>query len=81
MRCAMVGSGTRKARPISCVVRPPSSLSVSATRASVDSTGWQAVKIRRSRSSPMSSCARASSAVDEIGHHQRLLRLQVGPAP
>ena len=25
MRCAMVGSGTRKARAISCVVRPPSS--------------------------------------------------------
>ncbi len=45
MRCATVGSGTRKARAISSVVRPPISLSVSATRASGDSSGWQAVKI------------------------------------
>ena len=46
MRWAMVGSGTRNARAISSVVRPPSRRSVSATRASVDSTGWQVVKIR-----------------------------------
>ena len=55
MRCAIVGSGTRNARAISSVVRPPSRRSVSATRASVESTGWQRVKISRSRSSPMSS--------------------------
>ena len=53
MRCAIVGSGTRNARAISSVVRPPSSRSVSATRASVESTGWQAMKISRSRSSPI----------------------------
>ena len=45
MRWAMVGSGTRNARAISSVVRPPSRRSVSATRASVERTGWQAVKI------------------------------------
>ena len=67
MRWAIVGSGTRKARAISAVVRPPSRRSVSATRASVASTGWQDVKMRRRRSSPMSSsiafstCATASS--------------------
>ena len=56
----MVGSGARKARAISSVVRPPISRSVSATRASVDSTGWHAVNIRRSRSSPMSSSSASS---------------------
>ena len=55
MRCAIVGSATRNARAISSVVRPPSRRSVSATRASVDSTGWHAMKTSRSRSSPMSS--------------------------
>src|ERR1044071_9212693 len=60
MRWAMVGSGRRKARAISAVVKPPSRRSVSATRASVERTGWQAVKMRRSRSSPMSS-SRVSS--------------------
>ena len=60
MRWAMVGSGTRKARAISSVVSPPSSRSVRATRASVDSTGWQAVNISRRRSSPMSSSSAAS---------------------
>ena len=49
----MVGSGTRKARAISSVVRPPSRRSVSAMRASVESTGWQAVNTRRNRSSPI----------------------------
>src|SRR5712691_7900096 len=39
MRCAMVAFGTRKARAISSVVRPPSRRSVSAVRASVESTG------------------------------------------
>src|SRR3989344_3282727 len=56
MRWATGGSGTRNARAISAVVSPPNSSKVSATRASVGSTGWQAVKMRRSRSSPMSSC-------------------------
>src|SRR6476646_7417945 len=50
-RWAIVGSGTRKARAISAVVRPPNSRSVSATRALGASAGWQHVKIRRRRSS------------------------------
>ncbi len=58
IRWAMVGSGTRNARAISSVVRPPSKRSVSATRASVERTGWQAVNTRRRRSSPMSSSMR-----------------------
>ena len=55
--------GTRYARAISCVVSPPSSRSVSATRASVESTGWQAVKISRSRSSSNGS----STSRGEVG--------------
>src|SRR5271156_3302302 len=55
MRCATVGSGTRNARAISSVVKPPSRRSVSATRPSAGSTGWQAVNTNRKRSSPMSS--------------------------
>ena len=39
IRWATVGSGTRNARAISSVVRPPSRRSVSATRASVERTG------------------------------------------
>src|SRR5256885_3090611 len=62
MRWATVDSGTRNARAISSVVSPPRSRSVSATRASVESTGWQAVKIRRSRSSPISSSMAASKS-------------------
>jgi hypothetical protein len=50
-RCAIVVSGTRKARAISAVFKPPSSLSVNATCASGDSAGWQQVNINRSRSS------------------------------
>src|SRR3984885_1656411 len=55
MLCAMVLSGTRKARAISPVDRPPNRRSVSATWASVESTGWQEMNIRRRRSSPTSS--------------------------
>ncbi len=55
IRWATVGSEESTARAISAVVRPPSSRSVSAIRASADSTGWQTVKISRSRSSSMSS--------------------------
>ena len=47
----MVGSGTRNARAISAVVRPPSSRRVSATWTPVPRAGWQQVKIRRRRSS------------------------------
>src|SRR5205809_3429581 len=64
MRCATVDSGTRKARAISGVVSPPSRRRVSATRASVESTGWQEMNTRRSRSSPtgLSSAASRSGA-------------------
>ena len=59
----MVGAGTRKARAISSVERPPSVRSVRATCASSASAGWQHVKIRRSRSSgtDASSAAACSS--------------------
>src|ERR671910_259723 len=50
-RCAIAGSATRKDRATSLVDRPPSSRRVSATCASVESAGWQQVKMRRSRSS------------------------------
>src|SRR6266481_2652129 len=66
IRWAMVGSGTRKARAISSVVRPPSKRSVSATRASVERTGWQETNTRRRRSSPMSSSSAASKSVTAI---------------
>src|SRR5436309_6808838 len=54
-RCAVVGSGTRKARAISAVDRPATSLSVSAARLSGGSPGWEHVKINRSRSSAIAS--------------------------
>ena len=47
----MVGSGTRNARAISSVVRPPSVRSVSATCASSASAGWQQVNRSSRRSS------------------------------
>ena len=73
MRWAMVGSGTRNARAISAVVRPPSKRRVSATRASVESTGWQAVNTRRQE-------IVADLVVErrvEIGAGQALLRLEL----
>ena len=62
IRCAIVASLDRKARAISSVVRPPTTLRVSAARASGDSMGWQAVKMRPSSSSPRSSSMAASIA-------------------
>ena len=53
IRCPMVVSCTRKARAISGTVSPPTMRSVSATRVSIASAGWQQVKISRSRSSSM----------------------------
>ena len=47
----MVGSLTRKPRALSGVESPPSKRSVSATRASAVSAGWQHVNISASRSS------------------------------
>jgi hypothetical protein len=60
IRWATVASGTRNARAISSVFKPPSRRSVSATRASVDRTGWQEMNMRRSKSSPISSSSVAS---------------------
>ena len=50
-RCAMVASDTRKASAACAVPRPQSVRSVSATRLSSASAGWQQVKISRRRSS------------------------------
>ena len=63
-RCAIVGSATRKARAISVVVSPPTSRSVSATRASAASAGWQQVKTsaRRSSGIELTSSSSAGSA-------------------
>jgi hypothetical protein len=74
MRCATVASGTRKARPISTVVSPPSRRSVSATRPSCDNTGWQATNIKRNRSSPMTSSL--ASSILLIGQKQGLILLR-----
>jgi hypothetical protein len=41
MRCPIVASGTRNARAISGVVRPPTARSVSASCDDGDSDGWQ----------------------------------------
>ena len=54
-RCAMVGSGTRNARAMAGVWMPATVRRVRATRASADSSGWQQVKMSRSRSSVMGS--------------------------
>src|ERR1700733_698271 len=72
MRWAMVGSGVRKARAISSVVRPPRRRRVRAARDSAGRMGWQAMKTRRRRSSLMvlsrvesrsgEVCSRASSS-------------------
>ena len=50
-RCAIAGSATRNACAISPVVSPPTSRSVSATRLSAASAGWQQVKTSARRSS------------------------------
>jgi hypothetical protein len=46
MRACTVGTGTRNARAISSLDRPPTTRRVSATRASGESTGWQLTNIR-----------------------------------
>src|SRR5215472_6929111 len=60
-RCARVGSGTRKARAISAVVRPQRVRRVNATWASLPSDGWQQVKISRSLSSGYSTASSNSA--------------------
>ena len=51
IRCAMVASGTRNARAISAVVRPPTARSVSAIAEAGVSAGWQHMNSRISVSS------------------------------
>src|SRR5688572_26783429 len=64
MRCASVGAGVRKALAISSVVSPHTSRSVSATCASGAIAGWQQVKMRRRRSSSISSLSFSSASTD-----------------
>src|SRR5438093_2020996 len=59
----MVETGTRKAPPISSVVRPPRTRRVSASLASLERIGWQAMKMRPRRSSPISSSMAASKSM------------------
>ena len=61
MRCAIVDSGTRNARAISAVVRPPTARSVSASCDGAESDGWQHRNSRVSVSSA-AGVAQASSA-------------------
>ena len=65
-RCAIVASGTRNARAISSVSRPPSERSVSASRASSASAGWQHAKMRLSRSSGIVVESSISSSVGAV---------------
>ena len=66
IRCATVASGTRNARAIAGVVRPPSARSVSATRASSLRAGWQQVNISASNSSPTASSAAAAKSTPSM---------------
>ena len=58
----MVFSEVRKTRPIAAVDRFDTTLSVSATRASIESAGWQQVKMSRSRSSSIGLAVEAGSS-------------------
>src|SRR5215218_7419326 len=63
-RWAIVASGTRNACAISAVDSPPTSRSVSATRAAGARAGWQQVKSMRSRSVPVGAGRLAPQPVD-----------------
>ena len=82
-RWAMVASGTRKARAISAVSRPPSRRRVSATWAAGASAGWQQVKIRRRRSSRTgpTSWGSSSRGVDEGGLGVAVVAGRLPPQP
>ncbi len=62
MRRVIVASGTRNARAISAVVRPPTARSVSAICDAVDNDGWQHKKSRISESSASERAAPTRSA-------------------
>ncbi len=61
MRACTVGTGTRNARAISSLDRPPTTRRVSATRASGESTGWQLTNISARMSSSIRSGSMSSS--------------------
>src|SRR5829696_6505814 len=61
MRACTVGTGTRNARAICSLDRPPTTRRVSATRASGESTGWQLTNISARTSSSISSGSISSS--------------------
>ncbi len=69
-RLLIVSNGTRKARAISSVERPPSVRRVSPTCASSASAGWQQVKISSSRSS--GKVAVSSIASSDVSRSSRL---------
>ena len=82
MRCAIVASGTRKARAISTVVRPPTALSVNAIRASDVRDGWQqsssSVRLSSASGAPTTSSAdgetRPSAGVRDASASSRRVR-------
>ena len=66
-----VAAGTRNARAISSLVRPPTTRRVSATLASRDSTGWQEMNISASTSSSILSGSHSRSAPSLSGRRAR----------
>ena len=68
MRCAIVASGTRNARAISAVVRPPTARSVRAMADGRVSAGWQHITSRFSVSS-WSAGVTASGGGAGLGRH------------
>src|SRR5439155_5639088 len=74
-RCAMVAVGTRNARAISSVSRPPRVRRVRATCASSASAGWQQVKMSRRRSSGIA--VRVVLGGDGLGEAGRGVRVQL----
>ena len=82
IRCAIVASGTRNARAISAVVRPPTARSVSAIADAGDSAGWQHMNSRSSVSSRSVALVAVGGQRDLlVGGHQaddQLLALAAG---
>ena len=71
MRRVMVASGTRNARAISAVVRPPTARRVSAICDAGDRTGWQHMNSRMSVSSDSAAGRSAAGASHCSGSAQR----------
>src|SRR5215472_15121455 len=71
MRWAIAVTGRWNPRAISCVVRPATIRSVSATCPSVDSSGWQHMATSRSRSSAISGVSASGAAGKDKGSSGR----------